>query len=183
MLPLSNEDSLEALVALNADANDAVRAAAIATLGTLDPETFSHLASHAGTHADVLGFLCLWPRASRELVEAIIFNPSTPDGALAQLAARSKDPKIIEAISLKQQSLIRSPHIIDAILTNSARTSEAERRAREVREEFFEKQFGVRMIADEQRVQADAARLAEIASPETVSIGGIEDLIRLGLVE
>lgn len=160
-----------------------MRAAAIATLGTLNPETLSHLAAHAETHEDVLGFLCLWSRAPRELVEAIIFNPSTPDGALAQLAARSPDSKIIEAISLKQQSLIRSPEIIDAILTNSARTHEAERRAREVREEFFEKQFGVRMIADEQRVQADAARGAEIAARDTVSIGGIEDLIRLGLIE
>jgi hypothetical protein len=155
----------------------------MATLGTLDPEAFSHLASQAGTPADVLGFLCLWPRSPRELVEAIIFNPSTPDGALAQLAARSAESKIIEAISLKQQSLIRSPEIIDAILTNSARSSEAERRAREVREEFFEKQFGVRMIAEEQRVQSDAARVAETLARETVSISGIEDLLRLGLIE
>jgi hypothetical protein len=183
MLPLSNEESLEALVALNTDANEDVRAAAMATMGTLNPEAFSHLAGQAETHADVLAFLCLWPRSPRELVEAIIFNPSTPDGALAQLAARSPDSKIIEAISLKQQSLIRSPEIIDAILTNSARTFEAERRAREVREEFFEKQFGVRMIADEQRVQASATRGAERATRDTLSIGGIEDLIRLGLIE
>jgi hypothetical protein len=183
MLPLSNEDLLEILVVLNADASENVRAAARATLGTLKPEAFSHLASQAGTHADVLAFLCLWPRSPRELVEALIFNPSTPDGALAQLAARSADPKIIEAISLKQQSLIRSPEIIDAILTNSARSFEAERRAREVREEFFEKQFGVRMIAEEQRAQADALREAEALARDTVSIGGIDDLIRLGLVE
>jgi hypothetical protein len=183
MLPLSNEESLEALVVLSSDENPDVRAAATATLGTLSPETFVHLASHVGTPADVLGFLCLWPRAPRELVEAIVFNPSTPDGALAQLAARSPDSKIVEAISLKQQSLIRSPEIIDAILTNSARSAEAERRAREVREEFFEKQFGVRMIADEQRAQADAARTAEATARETVSIGGIEDLLRLGLIE
>jgi hypothetical protein len=182
MLPLSNEESLEVLVALNADANEEVREAARATIGTLAPEAFAHLASQAETHADVLAFLCLWPRASRELIEAIVFNPSTPDGALAQLAARSPDSKIIEAISLKQQSLIRSPEIIDAILTNSARSSEAERRAREVREEFFEKQFGVRMIADEQRVQADS-RGTEVAARDTLSIGGIEDLIRLGLIE
>lgn len=183
MLPLSNEESLEALVALSAYTNQEVRTAAMTTLATLKPEAFSDLASNAETHADVLGFLCLWPRASRELVEAIIFNPSTPDGALAQLAARSPDSKIIEAISLKQQSLIRSPEIIDAILTNSARTFEAERRAREVREEFFEKQFGVRMIAEEQRAQADAARVAETEARDTVSIGGIEDLLRLGLIE
>jgi hypothetical protein len=183
MLPLSNEESLEVLVALNTDANEDVRAIARATIGTLNPEAFAHLASQAETHADVLAFLCLWPRASRELIEAIVFNPSTPDGALAQLAARSPDSRIIEAISLKQQSLIRSPEIIDAILTNSARSSEAERRAREVREEFFEKQFGIRMIADEQRVQADSARGTEVAARDTLSIGGIEDLIRLGLIE
>jgi len=84
---------------------------------------------------------------------------------------------------MKQQSLIRSPEIIDAILMNPARTFEAERRAREVREEFFEKQFGARMIAGEQRVQAEATRAAEAAQRDTLSIGGIEDLIRLGLIE
>jgi hypothetical protein len=183
MLPLSNDDLLESLVVLSTDENPDLRAAVTATLGTLKPESFLHLAAQAEAPADVLAFLCLWSRAPRELVEAVVFNPSTPDGALAQLASRSPDSRIIEAISLKQQSLIRSPDIIDAILTNSARTAEAERRAREVREEFFEKQFGVRMIADEQRVQGDAAREAERTERETVSIGGIDDLIRLGLLE
>ncbi len=183
MLPLSNEDLLESLVVLNSDDNHDLRAAATATLDTLKPDSFLHLAGQPDAPSDVLGFLCLWSRAPRELIEAVVFNPSTPDGALAQLASRSPDSKIIEAISLKQQSLIRSPDIINAILTNSARTPDAERRAREVREEFFEKQFGVRMIADEQRVQADAVREAELREDETLSIGGIDDLIRLGLLE
>jgi len=183
VLPLSNEDLLESLVALTSDANEEVRAATTATLSTLEPEGFSHLARQAEANPNVLGFLCLWPRAPRELVEAAIFNPSTPDSALAQLAARSPDSKLIEAISLKQQSLIRSPEIIDAILINPARTFEAERRAREVREEFFEKQFGVRMIADEIRARDNATRLAELAAIDTFSISGIEDLIRLGLIE
>ena len=183
MLPLSNEESLEVLVVLNADESQDVRTAASETLATLKPEAFTQLASQAGTPPDVLGFLCLWPRSPRELVEAIIFNPSTPDGALAQLAARSPDSKIIEAISLKQQSLIRCPEIIDAILINAARSTEAERRAREVREEFFEKQFGVRMIAEEQKAQAEATRAAEAKASETVAVSDIEDLVRLGLIE
>jgi len=174
---------LESLALLSSDADPEVRSATTATLGTVNPTTFSHLADDNQTPPGLLGFLCLWPRSPRELVEKIIFNPTTPDSALALLAARSPDPKLIEAISLRQQSLIRSPEIIDAILGNPARTAEAERRAREVREEFFEKQFGVRMIADEQRVQADAARGAEAAQRDTVSIGGIDDLIRLGLIE
>jgi len=183
MLPLTNEESLEVLVVLNRDESEDVRSAAMSTLGTLNPESFNHLAADHNTDVDVLAFLCLWSRSNRELLEALIFNPMTPDGALAQLAARSPDPKIIEAISLKQQSLIRSPEIIDAILTNIASTPEAERRAREVREEFFEKQFGVRMIADEQRAQADAAKVAENEARDTVSVSGIEDLMQLGLIE
>lgn len=185
MLPFSNEDLLESLVALDSDSdsNEDVRAAIKSTLATLKPEVFSDLAAQPEARPEVLGFLCLWPRAPRELVEAAIFNPSTPDAALGQLAAHSRDPKIIEAVSLKQQSLIRSPGIIEAILANPAHTFEAERRAREIREEFFEKQFGAQMIADEQRVREVAEREALAAKRDTVSIGGIEDLIRLGLIE
>jgi hypothetical protein len=113
----------------------------------------------------------------------VIFNPATPDGALMQLASHTSNPRIIEAISLKQQSLIRSPEIIEAILANPARSLEAERKAREVKEEFFEKQFGARMIAGEQKARADASHAAEAEARDTVKVGGIEDLIRLGLVE
>jgi hypothetical protein len=171
------------LVALDSDSSDEVRAAIKSTLAALKPEVFAHIAAQADARPDVLGFLCLWPRAPRELVEAAIFNPSTPDEALGQLAAHSRDSKIIEAISLKQQSLIRSPGIIEAILSNPAHTFEAERRALEIREEFFEKQFGAQMIADEQRVRDNAAQEARDALRDTFAISGIEDLVRLGLIE
>jgi hypothetical protein len=177
---------LEALVALNADANEEVRFAASSTINTLNPESFVAMAAEKNSPASVLGFICLWPRAPREIVEAAIFNASTPDAALARLAADSKDPSIIEAISLKQQSLIRSPEIIEAILSNPTRTQTAERRANEIREEFFEKQFGVKLVAEEHRArtEAEAANLAaQEAARDTVAIGDIEDLIRLGLIE
>lgn len=173
---------LESLVALSRDPSDEVREAATATLDTLDPQAFAHLASHAETNPELLGFLCLWPRSRSELIEAVVFNPSVPDAALAQLAAHSPHASVIEAISLKQQSLIRSPEIIDAILMNPARTFEAERRAREVRQEFFEKQFGARMVAGEQRARSEAAG-TEARQRDTLAVGGIEDLIRLGLLE
>jgi hypothetical protein len=179
LLPLTNEELLEALVALSEDEAEDIRAAASATLAGLDPAGFMALASDSGTPEEVLAFLCMWPRSPRELVEAAIFNSSMPDGALALLAGRSDSPAIIEAISLKQQSLIRSPEIIEAILANAARTPEAERRAREVREEFFDKQFGARMVADEQRLRAEA----ELAERDTLTVESIEDLVRLGLIE
>ncbi|HJQ70537.1 MAG TPA: hypothetical protein VKA70_16285 [Blastocatellia bacterium] len=186
LFPLTNEEMLEALVVLSEDESPEIRSAASETIETLKPESFATLASDTKAPADVLGFLCVWPRAPREIVEATVFNRTTPDAVLARLAALSRDPRILEAISLKQQSLIRSPAIIEAILTNPERTPEAERRAREVREEFFEKRFGARLVADEQRAQAqaeEAARAAEEARQSTVAIEGIEDLVRLGLVD
>lgn len=186
MLPLSNEELLESLVALSQDADPGVRDTASASLDTLKPESFAALAAEPEAPPDVLGFLCLWPRAPREIVEAAVFNRATPDSALVILAQRTKHPAIIEAISLKQQSLIRAPGIIEAILANPARTFEAERRASEVRQEFFEKQFGAHLIAEEQRARAEAeatARAEEEKRQQMLSVEGIEDLIRLGLIE
>ncbi|HSE97703.1 MAG TPA: hypothetical protein VLD57_05485, partial [Blastocatellia bacterium] len=179
LLPLSNEESLEVLVALSSDENEEVRSAASSTLDTLEPASFAALAADRNTSSEVLGFLCLWARAPREVVEAAVFNSATPDAALARLAAQAGDGSIIEAISLKQQSLIRTPEIIEAILANPTCTPEADRRAREVRQEFFEKQFGAQMVAQEQRARAEAEEIAR----ETVTIEGIDDLVRLGLIE
>lgn len=179
LLPFSNEEMLEALVALTNDGDDSVRSVAATTLEKLDPSSFIALASERNTPPDVLGFLCLWQRAPRELVEAALFNTATPDAALVQLASMTRRPAIIEAISFKQQSLIRAPAIIEAVLANPARTPEAERRVREVREEFFDKQFGAQMVAEQERVRAKA----EAEERDTVKVGGLEDLIRLGLVD
>jgi hypothetical protein len=186
MLPLSNDEMLEALVALGNDESKEVREAAASTIGTLKPQAFLALAADVNSSPDVLGFLAIWPRATKELIEAVVFNRSTPDNALAYLAGRTNNSALIETISLKQQSLIRTPEIIESILANPARTPEAERRAREVRAEFFEKQFGAKMIADEARLQSEseaAARVAEEVEKDTVAVSGLDDLIRLGLIE
>ena len=186
LLPFSNEELLELLVTLSRDTDPGVRSTAAASLDTLKPESFAALAADPNAPPDVLGFLCLWPRAPREVIEAAVFNRATPDSALVILAQRTKDAAVIEAISLKQQSLIRAPGIIEAILANPARTFEAERRASEVRQEFFEKQFGAQLIAEEQRARAEAeaaARAEEEKRQQMLSVEGIEDLVRLGLIE
>jgi len=186
LLPFSNEELLESLVALSRDADLGVRTTASASLDALKPESFAALAADPNAPPDVLGFMCLWPRASREVIETAIFNRATPDSALVILAQRTKDPAILEAVSLKQQSLIRAPGIIEAILANPARTFEAERRASEVRQEFFEKQFGAQLVADERRARAEAeaaTRAEEEKRQQLLSVEGIEDLIRLGLIE
>jgi hypothetical protein len=179
MLPLSNEEMLQALVALGSDQDEEIRSAVAATLGTLDPASFVSIAADDKTTPDMLGFLLIWESSPREVIEAAVFNRAAPDAALAHVAQRTSNSHIIEAISLKQQSLIRSPEIIEAILANPARTPDAERRAREVQQEFFEKQFGAKQVAEEQRVRTEAK------GPDgpTITIESINDLIELGLIE
>jgi hypothetical protein len=183
MLPLPNEELLEVLVLLSNDEDEGVRTASYATIETLKPESFVALAGDNAAPPEVLGFLCVWTKSSREIVEAVVFNRSTPAGALAHIAARSNQPTIIEAIALNQQALIRAPEIIDSILANPARTPEAERRVKEVREEFFEKEFGAQMVAQEQKVREEAERAAQEAQRDTVTVSSLEDLIQLGLIE
>ena len=181
MLPLASDEMLQALVVLSSDQDPDIRASVSSTLDTLDPVRFTGLASDEGTSPEVLGFLVVWTQAPFEMLEAAIFNRSTPDEALAHLAGRAKDSAIVEAISLKQQSLIRSPAIIEAIMANPARTPDAERRAREVQQEFFEKQFGAKLVAEEERARKDATTAAGEGS--TISVESLEDLINLGLIE
>jgi hypothetical protein len=186
MIPLANDDMLEVLVVLASDADEEIRNTAAMSIDNLDPQSFAPMAVNADAPAEVLGFLCLWSNTPHEILESVIFNRSTPDAALARLAHQTRDPQVLEAISLKQQSLIHVPDIIDAILSNPARTPEAERRATEVRQEFFEKRFGARMIADEQRARAEA-EATEQAERDSVRnaivVDSLEDLVRLGLID
>ncbi len=172
----------EVLIHLMSDENEEVRLTAATTIDKYDPESFTHLAADHNSAPEVLGFFCVWKKTPNEILEQIIFNRSTPDLALARLAASTRDAQVLEAISVKQQSLIHTPEIIDAILSNPLRSPDAERRAREIRQEFFEKRFGVRMIAEEQRAKADASAQAK-KETESIFIEGLDDLIRLGLIE
>jgi len=181
MLPLSREEMIEALVMLASDKDQGVRTAVGETLKTLDPASLTSVAADEATSQAVLGFLLLWDASPRELSEAVIFNRSTPDEALAHLAGKCIDPALLEAITVKQQSLIRCPAIIQAVLANPNRTPDAERRAREVQEEFFEKQFGARMVAGEQRAQQQPD--AVVTEGLSILAGSLEDLIALGLID
>ena len=70
MLPLSNEEMLDALVVLVTDEAEDIREAAMQTLDGLDPSMFAALASDENSSAELLGFFVLWQRAPHEMVEA-----------------------------------------------------------------------------------------------------------------
>jgi hypothetical protein len=158
LLPLPQNDLLELLVALVASEDSEIASAANETLAAEDSANFLIAAKGDDTAPSVLSYLATQLAEDREIHEALILNNKTPDQALALVAAKTGDGSLLELLSVNQQRLVRSPEIIEAILNNTARTSEAERRALETRREFFEKERGARQIADELRARGkDAA--------------------------
>lgn len=176
MLPLAPEEMLEALRLLSVDDDVEIQEAVGATVLTFDSGRLRPIVEDAGTSASILGFIATWTSIPRDVYQPLIFHQNTPDQALAAIAVASELGEILELVALKQQALINHPAIIDAILANPRRTPEAERRAKEVREEFFEKQYGAQIIEGEQRAQSeDASAVAEhVEEPEKVV--RIEDL-------
>ena len=167
MLPVPQDVLLELLVALRADADEGVARAAEETLAGQDATTLLGVASAQETAPAVLSYLAERPGLARELQESLALNASTPDEAVAALARVTAEGAVLELVSLNQQRLIRTPAIIDAVLANPARTSDADRRVRETRREFFEKERGARQVADEMRAQGLSAAAEFVESAES----------------
>ncbi|MBA3806343.1 MAG: hypothetical protein H0X14_11615 [Acidobacteria bacterium] len=169
LLPLPQADLLEALVALTASDDAEVASAARSTIESQDSGEMLEIARTSETAPSVLGYLASHPSAGREIHEAVTLNHSTPDEAIALLAGLTTDGSLLELIAINQQRLIREPAIIDALINNPASTSEAERRARETRREFFEKERGAQQIADELRARGQTAAAEFFESAEVVA--------------
>ncbi len=167
MLPVPQDVLLELLVALRADADESVARAAEETLTDQDAVTLLGVASAQETAPAVLSYLAERAGLAREVQESLALNASTPDEAVAALARATAEGAVLELVSLNQQRLIRTPAIIDAVLANPARTSDADRRVRETRREFFEKERGARQVADEMRAQGLSAAAEFIESAES----------------
>ncbi|HZI19637.1 MAG TPA: hypothetical protein VEY09_13690 [Pyrinomonadaceae bacterium] len=169
LLPLAQADLLEVLVALRADEDAGVAASAEATLAGQEPAALLEVARSGETSEAVLAHLAGRADAPRELQEAVALNQRTPDEAVAALARTTAHGAVLEVVSLNQQRLIREPSIIEAVLSNPARTPDAERRAGETRREFFEKERGARQIADEMRARSMGAAAEFVEA--SVSLG------------
>ena len=172
MLPLPQNDLLEVLVALTASDDAQLATAATETLKAESPEDLLIAANGQDTAPNVLAYLVTVADGNQQVYEAAILNTHTPDQALAKLAATTTSSSLLELLTINQQRLVRSPEIIEAILGNPARSSEAERRARETREEFFEKERGARQIADELRARGQTAAAEFFETAELTSAGG-----------
>ncbi len=171
LLPLPQSDLLEVLVHLSGDEDAAVANSARETLAEQSPEDLLQVAQGENAPPAVLGYLAS-VTASAELHEAVAANINTPDSAIALLAGTTATASLLELITLNQQRLIRAPEIIDAVLLNPARTTEAERRAKETRREFFEKERGARQIAQELRARGNAAAAEFFENAELTTATG-----------
>jgi hypothetical protein len=172
LLPLAQTELLEALLVLRSDSDQAIAQAAQSTLDSQTPEDLLNVARGADAAPSVLAYLGVQTNFARELYEAVTTHANTPDTAIVSLAGATADGSLLELITLNQQRLIRAPEIIDAVLANAARTPEAERRVREVRREFFEKERGAKQIAGELRARGNAAAAEFFETAELKPIDG-----------
>ena len=172
LLPLPQSDLLVVLVALRESDDPEIAGAAAETLQAERPEDLLIAAKAEDTAPTVLSYLATLTGGARNIHEAAILNSKTPDPALATFASSTEDASLLELIAINQQRLVRSPDIIEAILSNPARSPEAERRARETRREFFEKERGARQIAEELRAQGKSAAAEFFESAELTTAGG-----------
>lgn len=172
MLPVPQDVLLELLVALRADSDESVARAAEETLAGQDATTLMSVASAQETAPAVLSYLASRPGLAREVQESLALNASTPDEAVAALARVTEEGPVLDLVSHNQQRLIRAPGIIDAVLANPARTSDADRRVRETRREFFEKERGARQVADEMRARGLGAAAEFVESAESFGAEG-----------
>jgi len=156
-LPLPQSDLLEVLVVLQDVEDSEVAEAAKETLASQSVDDLLTAAKSGETSPAVLNYLAAFSKDNREIHEAIVLNNRTPDEAIAGLASSTSDSSLLDLIAANQQRLVRFPKIIDAILANSDRSGEAERRARETRQEFFEKERGAQQIAQELRSRGNSA--------------------------
>jgi hypothetical protein len=168
MLPLSQEEIILALLYLYQDPEEDVRTTCQTTLNSYEPATMLPIAQNVNAPIEVLNFLAGWPKSDFKILEALILNKTTSNEAIEYIAGRNSNASLLEAITINQQRLIQHPAIIEAILANPYKSPEAERRAREIKLEFFEKELGAARVAEEQKARARLSKVigAEISEEE-----------------
>jgi hypothetical protein len=185
MLPLPQNDLLEILVAFARTDDAELAGNARSALGSQDSGSLNAALASNVVPVSVLEYFASNPEAPKAAHEAIVRNPRTPAPQLVQLAKATGDGDLLELISLNQQLLIQAPAIIDAILANPARTSEAERRAAETKREFFEKERGQEQVANELRAQGKeaAAQFIEQADLSSGDLSTEDALLIASMIE
>ncbi len=185
ILPLPEADLLEVLVNFATGEDKELAEHARGSLKEQDGAEVGNALATDAAPITALAYYAAQADAAKEIHEAVIRNRKTPTGAIVQLAKTAADGEVLELIALNQQLLIQTPALIDAILSNPNRTSEAERRAAETKREFFEKERGQQQIADELRAQGKtaAAEFMEQAEFSSDDLDAEEAMLIASMIE
>ncbi|HEX6126447.1 MAG TPA: hypothetical protein VFZ23_13815 [Pyrinomonadaceae bacterium] len=175
ILPLPQQDLVEVLVAFATSDDAELAGHAQSTIRTQDTAMLNSFVQSAEIPVPVLNYLASVGELPRKIHESIIANSRTPVETVVKFAAETKSVELLDAISLNQQLLVQAPAVIDAILKNPNRSSEADRRATETKREFFEKERGQQQIADELRAQGKEAAAEFIENANFEGLGISDD--------
>jgi len=175
ILPLPQLDLLEVLVAFAGSDDAELSRYARETIRTHDTETLNTLVQSNKVPVPILTFLATVGDLPQKIHESIITNAKTPVATIVKFAGETKSAELLDAISLNQQLLVETPAVIDAILKNPNRTSDADRRATETKREFFEKERGQQQIANELRAQGKEAAAEFIENADFEGLGISEE--------
>ncbi len=156
-LPLPQTDLLEVLVAFARSDDGELSKHAKLTLNSQDVTALESSLRTDDVAVAVLDYFADQAGLPSKIHEAIITNGKTAAETYVRFARTSKNAELIDRIAVNQQLLIQTPDLIDAIILNPNSTSEAERRAKETKREFFEKERGAQQIANELRAQGKEA--------------------------
>ena len=175
ILPLPQLDLLEVLVALASSEDAELSGHARETIRTHDTESLNALVQSEKVPVPILSFLATVGELPQKIHESIITNAKTPVATIVKFAGETKSAALLDAISLNQQLLVETPAVIDAILKNPNRTSDADRRATETKREFFEKERGQQQIANELRAKGKEAAAEFIENADFEGLGISEE--------
>lgn len=157
VLPLPQTDLLEILVTFLEGSDNELSENASVTLRSQATDSLESLIRSPDMAPRVLAYFLGQDDLPPAVHEAILTNDRTPAEAIAGFAGITQSGSLLELISFNQQRLIQNRSIIEAIIGNPHRTPEAERRASEIKREFFEKERGAQQIANEMRAQGNEA--------------------------
>jgi hypothetical protein len=166
VLPLPEGDLIEVLVTFATSDDTELSEYAKATLRTQDDTILANVLASETVPLPALAYFAETANVSEKAQELVVQNPRTPPSSIAVLAQATKSSHVLDLLSINQQLLIQAPAVLEAILKNPVRTSEADRRASETRKEFFEKERGTQQIASELRAQGKEAAAEFIENSE-----------------
>ncbi len=166
VLPLPEADLIEVLVTFATSDDTELAEYAKATIRTQDDTILANVLASESVPLPALSYFAETANVSEKAQELVVQNPRTPPASIAVLARATKSSHVLDLLSINQQLLIQAPAVLEAILKNPVRTSEADRRASETRKEFFEKERGTQQIASELRAQGKEAAAEFIENSE-----------------